>query len=64
MVIMAFCLRFIFTTSIWYVILAMITGAAIFALGLWLLRAFSAKDNEVINNTIWALNPKLLRGGR
>jgi len=63
-VIMAFCLRFIPTTSVWYVIWAIIAGTAIFTLGLWLLRAFSAQDRKVIKETIWALNPKLLRGGR
>ena len=61
-IIMAFCLRFIPTTSVWYVILAIIAGAAIFALGLWLLKGFSMQDKKLIKETIRALNPKLLRG--
>ena len=52
-VIMAFCLRFIPTTSGWYVILAIIAGAAIFALGLWLLKGFSMQD--ILNQPILKL---------
>lgn len=61
-VVMAFCLRFIPTTSTWYVILAIIAGAAIFALGLWLLKGFSRQDRKLIKETVLGLNPKLLRG--
>jgi len=60
--IMAFCLKFIPTTSIWYVILAIVAGAAIFALGLWLLRAFSAQDRRLIKEAVSGINPGLWRG--
>jgi len=59
--IMAFCLRFIPTTSVWYVILAIFAGAAIFALGLWLLRAFSAQDRRLIREAVSGMNPRLWR---
>jgi O-antigen/teichoic acid export membrane protein len=60
--VMAFCLRFMPTASIWYIILAMIAGAAIFALGLWLLRAFSAQDRKLIREAVSGMNPRLWRG--
>ena len=63
-VIMAFCLRFIPATSVLGVISAIVAGAAIFAFGLWLLKAFSAQDRKLIKETVSGLNPKLLRGGR
>ena len=63
-VIMAFCLRFIPTTSVLGVISAIVAGAAIFALGLWLLKGFSRQDRKLIKEAVLGLNPKLFRGGR
>jgi len=61
-VIMAFCLRFIPTNNVWELVLAIIAGAAIFALGLWLLRAFSAQDRRLIRETVSGMNPRSWRG--
>jgi O-antigen/teichoic acid export membrane protein len=60
-VIMAVCLRFIPTTAIWRVVLAIIAGVAIFALGLWLLRAFSAQDKRLIKEVVSGMSPRLWR---
>jgi len=62
-IVMAFCLRFIPTDNIWYVMLAIIAGAAIFALGLFLLKAFSTQDRRLIKEALAGLNPKLWRKG-
>jgi len=63
-VIMAACLRFIPTSSAWRLILAIIAGAAIFALMLWLLRAFSPQDKKLIRETLLGLNPKMMARGK
>jgi len=59
---MACCLRFIPASSIWGIILAMIAGAAIFALGLFLSRAFSREDRRLIRQAISGLSPRFWKG--
>jgi len=57
--IMSFCLKFIPTDSVWGVILTIIAGASIFALGLLLLKAFSKQDRRIIREVFSGFNPKL-----
>lgn len=59
--VMAFCLRFIPTATIWYVILAIVAGAAIFGLGVFLSKAFSKEDRRLAREVISGLNPRLWR---
>ena len=57
--VMAFCLRFIQIGSPLSIVLAVIAGAAIFGLGLLLLRVFSKQDRRLIRETLAGLNPRL-----
>ncbi|MCK4403263.1 MAG: flippase [Dehalococcoidia bacterium] len=57
--VMAFCLRFMPTASVYYVALAIIAGVAVFTLGLWLSKAFSTRDRRLIREVISGLNPRL-----
>jgi O-antigen/teichoic acid export membrane protein len=63
-VVMALCLRFMPIGSGWRLVLAIIAGTAIFALGLWLLRAVSVQDKRIVKEIVLGLNPKLSRGGK
>ena len=56
---MAFCLRFIEIGSDLSIILGVIAGASIFALGLLLLRAFSKQDRSLVREALSGLNPRL-----
>lgn len=57
--VMAFCLKFIEINSVLGIVLAIIAGAAIFGLGIFLSRAFSREDRRLIREALTGLNPRL-----
>jgi len=61
-VVMAFCLKFIELGSALSIMLAIIGGVAIYALGLFLLRAFSREDLRLAKEMLALLNPKTWTG--
>jgi O-antigen/teichoic acid export membrane protein len=58
-IVMAFCLRFIELGSALSIILAVIGGVVVYALGLFLTRAFSREDLRLAREMLALLNPKM-----
>ena len=56
-VVMAVCLRLMPVTSGWQLVLAIVSGAAMYALGLWLLKALSAQDRKLVKEIAAGLGP-------
>ena len=57
---MAFCLSFIRISGVLGIIVVAIAGVTIFALALWLLRAFSSEDKKLIKEIILGLKQGVL----
>jgi O-antigen/teichoic acid export membrane protein len=61
-VVMAFCLKFIELGNALSIFLAVIGGVVVYALGLFLLRAFSREDLILAREMLALLNPKMWMG--
>ena len=57
---MAFCLNFVKIGGVLGIITIVVAGIAIFALALWLLRAFSSQDRKLIKEIVSGLKPGAL----
>jgi len=57
---MAFCLNFVKVGGVLGIITIVVAGIAIFALALWLLRAFSSQDRKLIKEIVSGLKPGAL----
>jgi len=55
---MAFCLSFIKIGGVLGIIIIAVAGVIIFALALWLLRAFSSQDRRLIKEIVLGLKPR------